>query len=156
MSVRGVFMKISKRIYTLDEMAMFAESIAQTLFPGFVLCLSGDLGAGKTTLTQFLGKAMGIKDTITSPTFTILKSYKNALVLHHIDAYRLEGTYEDFELEEAIYSDGVSVIEWYENIIGSIPDAYLSIDIDFVDDMTRELKIEGRGKYETIVKAISD
>lgn len=149
-------MQTTVTVYTLAEMQQFAERVAQTLFSGFVLCLSGDLGAGKTTFTQFLGKSMGINDSITSPTFTILKSYKNSLNLHHIDAYRLEGIGEDESLEEVIYSDGVSVIEWYEYLLGSLPEEYLSISIEIVDEFSRRLHIEGRGKYRTVVKALSD
>ncbi len=149
-------MKMTKTIYTLAEMEEFARAVAQTLFPGFVLCLSGDLGAGKTTFTQFLGKAMGINEVITSPTFTILKTYKSALDLHHIDAYRLEGVYQDESLEEVIFSHGVTVIEWYEHLLGSLPKDYLSIEIETRDSTTRVLHLEGRGKYGIIVNALSD
>ena len=77
-----------------------------------LIILTGDLGAGKTTFTQGLALGMGITKTVTSPTFTIMKIYKNKLPLYHIDAYRLEGISQDLGLEEMMDDDGVCVIEW--------------------------------------------
>lgn len=68
---------------------------------GDLILLNGDLGAGKTTLTQFIGKALGVKRTINSPTFNIIKSYKGTnLKLHHMDCYRLEDSEEDLGFDE--------------------------------------------------------
>ena len=73
-------------IHNLDEMKQFANVLVKNLKPGDLILLNGDLGAGKTTLTQFIGKALGVKRTINSPTFNIIKSYKgNELKLHHMD-----------------------------------------------------------------------
>ena len=154
MLVEVDFMVKTKKIYTLNEMETFAANVAQHLFPGFLLCLSGGLGAGKTTFTKFLGKAMGIEETITSPTFTIMNTYQSALDLHHIDAYRLTKLEDEYTLEDAIYSQGVTVIEWYENIVLGLPKDYLSIDIRFEQDQERTLVIKGRGVYEAVVKAL--
>ena len=151
---RGGFMVKTIKIVTLDDMETFATNIARHLFPGFLLCLSGDLGAGKTTFTKYLGKAMGIKETITSPTFTIMNTYESTLDLHHIDAYRLTKLEDEYTLEDAIYSQGVTVIEWYENIVLGLPKEYLSIEIRFEGNQERTLVIKGRGVYETIVKAL--
>ena len=144
------------KINNLNEMDNFAQEIAKHLFPGFVLCLAGDLGAGKTTFTQFLGKAMGINDSINSPTFTIMKNYdNNPLSLTHIDAYRLEGVFRDMELEEYIFGNRVCVIEWYAYIQDSLPEDFLAIHIAFINESERKLSIEGSGKYEQIAKDIS-
>ena len=143
-------------INNLEEMKEFAEGIGKTVFPGFLLCLEGDLGAGKTTFTKFFGKSMGVEDNINSPTFTILKIYDGDNTLYHMDVYRLMGIGMDFELEEYIYGDGVCVIEWYKNIIESIPEEKLGIDIEIIDENKRLLKIEGIGKYEEIVNKISN
>ena len=124
------------------------------LFPGFVLCLEGDLGAGKTTFTKYLGKGMGITDTITSPTFTILKIYENVLPLYHMDVYRLNGIGADYDLEEYIYRDGVCVIEWYQHISESLPEDKLIIEIDILGDTKRRLRVEGTGRYEDIIQAL--
>ena len=143
-------------INNLEEMKEFAEGIGKTVFPGFLLCLEGDLGAGKTTFTKFFGKSMGVEDNINSPTFTILKIYDGDNTLYHMDVYRLMGIGMDFELEEYIYGDGVCVIEWYKNIIESIPEEKLVIELEIIDLNKRLLKIEGFGKYEEIVKKISN
>ncbi len=143
-------------INNLKEMQSFAEKIGKEVFPGFLLCLEGDLGAGKTTFTKFFGAKIGISDVINSPTFTILKIYEGPLPLYHMDVYRLEGIGMDYELEEYIYGNGICVIEWYKNIIESIPKEKLVIEIKIIDLNKRLLKIEGTGKYEEIVKKISN
>jgi len=142
-------------VNNLEEMEQFAKTISEELFPGFVLCLEGDLGAGKTTFTKFLGKYMGIKDTINSPTFTILKIYENDLPLYHMDVYRLNGIGMDYELEEYIYGDGLCVIEWYKNINESIPDECFIMEIAIVDANKRKISLEGLGKYEKIIEKIN-
>ncbi len=143
-------------VNNLDEMKEFAEGIGKTVFPGFLLCLEGDLGAGKTTFTKYFVKSMGVVDNINSPNFTILKIYDGDNILYHMDVYRLMGIGMDFELEEYIYGDGVCVIEWYKNIIESIPEEKLVIEIEIIDLNKRLLKIEGFGKYEEIVNKISN
>ena len=86
---------------------------------GCVICLNGNLGAGKTHFTKGIAKALGIGDVITSPTFTIVNEYRSKGILFlHFDLYRLE-SYDDLEsigFEEYMDQDAVSVIEWSENI----------------------------------------
>lgn len=143
-------------INNIDEMNEFAKKVGKTLFPGYLLCLEGDLGAGKTTFTKFLGASMGITDMINSPTFTIMKIYEGEIDLNHMDVYRLNGIGIDYDLEEYIYGDGICVIEWYKHIIESLPEEKLVIEIKIIDEFKRLLKIEGSGKYEEIVKKISN
>jgi tRNA threonylcarbamoyladenosine biosynthesis protein TsaE len=143
-------------INNINEMKEFAMKVSSEVFPGFVLCLEGDLGAGKTTFTKYLGKGMGFTDNINSPTFTIMKIYEGDLELYHMDVYRLNGIGSDYDLEEYIYSDGVCVIEWYKNIINSIPEERLVIEIEIIGETKRLLKIEGTGVYEEIVKKIGN
>jgi tRNA threonylcarbamoyladenosine biosynthesis protein TsaE len=137
-------------------MEALARQLSERLFPGFVLCLEGDLGAGKTTFTQFLGKGMGITDTINSPTFNILKIYEGSLPLYHMDVYRLDGIGADYDLEDYIYGDGVCVIEWYHHILESLPDERLIIEIDILSDTARQLRMEANGVYEDILEALGD
>lgn len=141
-------------INNITEMKQFAENIGGLVFPGFLLCLEGDLGAGKTTFTKFLGAKMGITDMINSPTFTILKVYEGKIPLYHMDVYRLMGIGMDYDLEEFIYGEGVCVIEWYQNIIGSLPPEKLVIEMEIVDENKRLLKIEGVGIYEKVIEKI--
>ncbi len=86
------------------------------LAPGDVLLLQGELGAGKTALTQGIGAGMGIHGVINSPTFTILKAYAGSLTLYHFDLYRIEDPEEVYSLgfEDYFSGDGVCVVEWAE------------------------------------------
>ena len=108
-----------------------AESIAAVLRPGDVLGLDGDLGAGKTTFVRFLASALGVTTPVTSPTFTLANTYeapqwpaaatpaaRTRLLIHHIDAYRLEGDAdaEDLALAELFDSGGIVVVEWAERL----------------------------------------
>lgn len=102
---------------SLDVTNKIGKLIGEEAFEGEVITLSGDLGAGKTTLTKEIGKTIGIKEDINSPTFNILKCYfnKNDLDLYHIDAYRLEDVpreNKNIGLEEVIEGEGLAVIEW--------------------------------------------
>jgi tRNA threonylcarbamoyl adenosine modification protein YjeE len=121
-----------------------AQRIAGLLEGGEVLLLDGDLGAGKTTFTKGLAKALGIEDDVTSPTFTIMNVYESGrLKLNHLDMYRLEHEDDLYELgvEDAMDGDTVTVIEW--NKLTSLGDKVISIDIK-VDKKKRIFKI----KYE--------
>ncbi|XFA98443.1 tRNA (adenosine(37)-N6)-threonylcarbamoyltransferase complex ATPase subunit type 1 TsaE [Candidatus Izemoplasma sp. B36] len=144
-------------INTLEDTDKLAKIIASKLFPGFILGLTGDLGSGKTTFTKYLSKYMGIKDNLNSPTFTILKIYPNKkLNLYHMDVYRLENIGYDYELDDYIYGNGVSVIEWYQYITGMLPKELLKMSIQINDKGIREVTISGEGRYEEIVKDISN
>ncbi|MBN2876552.1 MAG: tRNA (adenosine(37)-N6)-threonylcarbamoyltransferase complex ATPase subunit type 1 TsaE [Bacilli bacterium] len=143
-------------IHSLDETKRFAEIISSHLVPGFIIGLTGDLGSGKTTFTKYLAKYMGISDTLNSPTFTILKVYPNEpLDLYHMDVYRLEGVGYDYELDDFIFGNGVSVIEWYTYIEDMLPKEFLKISIKVVDDQKREVIVIGEGRYEDVIKDIS-
>ena len=85
--------------------------------------MQGSLAAGKTTLTKGIAQALGVKDTITSPTFCIISEYEGKMPLYHMDVYRLEGA-EDFinlGIDDMLYGDGVCLIEWSEKIMSELP-----------------------------------
>ena len=110
-------LEISIKSDSLEVTNEIGKLIGEEAFVGEVITLSGDLGAGKTTLTKEIGKTIGVKEDINSPTFNILKCYfnKNGLNLYHIDGYRLEGVPKENKnigLEEVIEGDGLAVIEW--------------------------------------------
>lgn len=149
-------MEIKKFIKSLNNTDALAKIINENLFPGFILGLTGDLGSGKTTFTKYLSKHMGIKDNLNSPTFTILKIYENELALYHMDVYRLEDIGYDYELDDYIYGNGVSVIEWYQYIEEMLPKEMLEIEIKVIDEFNRELTIKGKGRYEEVVKNIDN
>lgn len=101
------------------------QEIADSLKPGDVLALIGDLGTGKTTLTKYIAKGLGIKEMITSPTFTIVSEYDSGrLPLYHFDVYRLEGAEDMFEtgIEEYFDKGGVCIVEWADMIAEILPD----------------------------------
>ena len=109
------------------------------LKPGMVLLLDGDLAAGKTTFTKGIGQALGIKRTINSPTFTIMKRYMvDENKLYHVDLYRLEDVNMDFDLEDYINSDGISVIEWPFKVKNLLPNTYLMVSFEDIGNDQRK------------------
>ena len=131
-------------INNIEDTKRLANIIASFVKVGDVVCLNGDLGAGKTTFTKFFAEAIGIKEIVNSPTFNIIKCYFNKNInLYHIDAYRLEDNNFDMGLDEYIYGDGVCVIEWGKFIKDIIPDSNLTLDIKRVDETKREVEISG-------------
>ena len=134
-------------IHSLEETRDFAQAMAKAIGSNnAILCLRGDLGAGKTTWTKALGKALGVKGTINSPTFTIMKSYKmgDGRSLHHIDAYRLEGLDQDLGFEE-LMDEGVVVVEWSDFLQNALPDDALVMTIENGDDENRLFSFEALG-----------
>ncbi|WP_340641481.1 tRNA (adenosine(37)-N6)-threonylcarbamoyltransferase complex ATPase subunit type 1 TsaE [Lactiplantibacillus plantarum] len=105
--------------------------LGQLVQPGDLILLDGDLGAGKTTFTKGLAKSLGISNNVKSPTFTLIREYRQGrLPLYHMDVYRLEdGGAEDLGLDEYFDGDGVSVVEWSQFIADLLPPTYLRIAI---------------------------
>lgn len=140
---------------SVEQTHQLGERIGKAAEGNMVLLLSGDLGAGKTTLTQGIAKGLGVKRNVTSPTFTILKIYRGRMPLYHIDAYRLEGVTQDLGFEELMEDDGLTVIEWSQFIPELIPDEYLSVSIRLKDEDQREFEFEALGeRYEKLLEAI--
>ncbi|MCO7128007.1 tRNA (adenosine(37)-N6)-threonylcarbamoyltransferase complex ATPase subunit type 1 TsaE [Sporolactobacillus shoreicorticis] len=128
-----------------EETMHFSERLAVFLKPGDVLTLSGDLGAGKTVFTKGLAKGLGIQEMVNSPTFTIVKEYQSGrLPLYHMDVYRISDE-EDIGLEDYFDQDGVTVIEWAENIPSWLPDDRLSITIERVNERERTITCKASG-----------
>jgi tRNA threonylcarbamoyladenosine biosynthesis protein TsaE len=142
------------RLNSESDTRTLAQDIASDIFPGMVIGLSGDLGSGKTTFTKYFAKAMGVNDSVNSPTFTLLKTYQGQLDLYHMDVYRLEGIGYDYELDDFIFGSGVSVIEWYTYIEEMLPKEMLTITFTLIDETKRDVVIEGSGSYEKIIQKI--
>ena len=132
--------------------------IAKHSFKGEVITLKGQLGAGKTTLSQGFASGLNIKGVINSPTFNIVKCYFDSLLpLYHIDAYRLEDLHQDLGLEEYIEGDGVCLIEWAEFIKEVIPDELLKIEIEILENEERVISITPIGnKYIELLKVVKE
>lgn len=130
--------------------------LGQLLNKGDVVCLIGDLGAGKTTITKSIAKALEVDDYITSPTFTIVNEYDGKYPLYHFDVYRISSSEDMYEIgfEEYLYGDGICIIEWANLIEDILPDEYINIELNYKDE-GREMIITTHGKrYENIIKEI--
>ena len=128
----------------------FGKRLASRLGPGSVIALSGGLGAGKTCLVKGIASALGLDETITSPTYTIINEYRlksrpDNCSLYHIDAYRLNGD-EDFASTgagECFSAGGITIIEWSERIPNSIPPDAISIEIEISGPQSRIFRLRG-------------
>jgi tRNA threonylcarbamoyladenosine biosynthesis protein TsaE len=127
--------------HSQDETMIFGRILGETLKPGSVIGLIGDLGAGKTCFIK--GLAYGInrisENEVTSPTFNILQEYEGRFPLYHFDAYRLSGVadLEAVGFEDYIYGDGISVIEWADRIIDALPGECLLVYIEMINEHSR-------------------
>jgi len=126
---------------------------------GDVVCLTGDLGAGKTTMTKAIAKALGVEEDVTSPTFTIVHEYLGRIPVYHFDVYRIRRLeeMEDLGYEEYFYGNGVCLVEWASEIESLVPEERLWIDIKRgVGDNRRILDIEGTSShFIQIIKELS-
>lgn len=131
--------------------------LGQLVTPKSVICLIGDLGAGKTTMTQSLAKSLEVDDYITSPTFTIVNEYEGRIPLYHFDVYRIGSSDEMYDIgfDEYIDGDGVCIIEWANLIEDILPNEYLYIEMNY-KETGREMILTPKGeKYEEIVKELT-
>ncbi len=135
-----------------DETIELGYKIGSLLKGGDTIILDGDLGAGKTTFTKGIGKALGVERVINSPTFTIVKAYKGKnIILNHLDLYRLDGVGDDFDLEEYFNSDTVCIVEWPYQAYDILPSKLMKINIKRLDDFKREIIIDGNNYYDGLV-----
>jgi len=120
------------------------------LQPGDVVCLIGDLGAGKTTFVQGLAAGWGSLDPVSSPTFVIVNLYRrlDKRLLYHLDAYRLSGPAEAIDLDlEAMLEAGSMVVEWADIIAEALPDERLRVNLHYVDEDQRDLVFSAYGSH---------
>jgi tRNA threonylcarbamoyladenosine biosynthesis protein TsaE len=139
-----------------EETISFGERLGHLLTKGDVILLDGDLSAGKTTLTKGIGKALGVKRVINSPTFTIVKEYSgDNIKLYHMDLYRLDSLGNDFDLYEYFESDGVCVVEWPYQVKELLPHSFLKIEIVRLSENERKITLIPNGKhYEEVVNKL--
>lgn len=148
--------ELKKITNSTEETHQLGNVIGLNVSENMVILLDGDLGAGKTTLTQGIAKGLGIKRNVTSPTFTIQKIYHGGKMnLYHIDAYRMEGIEQDLGFDEYFYDDGLTVIEWSQFMKYLIPEEYLMISIHLLENGVREFCFEAHGnQYENLLEDI--
>ena len=133
-----------------------AENIESEKFPGMVICLNGELGSGKTVFVKGFAKALGIQETITSPTFSLVKEYHDGeMPLFHMDVYRMEDSKENFGLDDYLNQEGICIIEWPEMIEEQLPEERLDVKIKVIDDDVRVFVFTPCGEqYEELCQAV--
>ncbi|MFJ6413974.1 tRNA (adenosine(37)-N6)-threonylcarbamoyltransferase complex ATPase subunit type 1 TsaE [Terribacillus saccharophilus] len=145
-----------KKMHTIEDTNSFGQKLAELLQPGDIITMEGDLGAGKTTLTKAIGAGLGVKRTINSPTFTIIKEYEGRLPLYHMDVYRLENSDEDIGFEEYFSGEGVSIVEWAQFIEDYLPKERLELTLKH-DGEARTILLQPIGeRYEKLCKELAE
>lgn len=130
--------------HSAEETILLGNKIGQKLKPGDIIAMQGTLAAGKTTITKGIAQALGIDDTITSPTFCLISEYYGKMPLYHMDVYRLDSI-EDFVnlgTDDMLYGDGVSIIEWSEKIMSELPKRTIVLKITPQEDNSRLIEID--------------
>lgn len=133
-----------------------AENIESEKIPNMVICLEGELGSGKTVFVKGFAHALGIKEQITSPTYTIIKEYEDGeSPLYHMDVYRLDGKTDGVGIEEYFKKNGITIIEWSDTIKDILPNERLEIKIKVIDENKRLIVITPHGSvYEELCEVI--
>lgn len=157
----GKTLWLAREVPTPDAMHQLASRVAELVRPGDLLVLSGDLGAGKTTFTQGLGRAMGVEGTITSPTFVLARTHPSrhdGPALVHVDAYRLGGPEEIDDLDlDASAEESVTVVEWGTGLAEQLSDSWLSVSIEVREARPIDpLGTKADGTHDAAEEALDD
>lgn len=146
----------------LQDTRHLADELVSRLYPGAVVCLVGDLGAGKTTLTQAICEALGVDAYVTSPTFALVNVYEGVLggaplEVYHFDVYRLESPLEleDIGFDDMIFGTGISIIEWADRVEALIPETALWVTLGFDASGQRYAEIGSDGFSASPVSPVS-
>jgi len=134
------------KVSNLSELPNAAKQILEEIKERKIIAFYGNMGAGKTTLITELCRALNVVDTISSPTFSLVNEYhtQNDEIIFHFDFYRIEKQEEvyDFGYEEYFYSENLCLIEWPELIENLLPEDYLTIKIEIIDNDSRLITVE--------------
>ena len=145
------------RSHSARETARIGSALGQYAEAGDVFLLSGELGAGKTCLTQGIAKGMDVDGYVRSPTFVLVSVHQGRLPLYHIDIYRLDEVAEvvDLGLEEYLAGDGVSVIEWASKALEVLPQPYMLVTLTYEGENERLIQLEAMGeRYESLLSQV--
>ncbi len=141
-----------------DETFALGKKVGRLVKPGMVICLSGEMGAGKTAITQGIVEGAGVEDYVTSPTYTIVNEYRGRIPIYHFDVFRIEDMEELYEIgfDEYLYGEGVVIIEWASYIKEILPQEYLWISIKKDKNFTNRIfTFTAEGKfYEDLIKEL--
>lgn len=151
--------RIILEVRTAAQTRKIGRLLGQLLEPGSVVALSGELGSGKTQFIKGLARGLGVNKRyqVSSPSFVLINEYPGKIPLYHLDLYRLlEGrALEEMGLEEYIYGNGVTAIEWAEKAASFLPPHHIWISLKWTGPNTRRLIISGMGKENVrLLKAI--
>ena len=137
-----------------EQTELLGKKLAELLRPGDVIAYYGDLGAGKTAFTRGLAAGLGIREAVTSPTYTIVNEYLSGrMPLFHFDMYRLSSSEELFDIgwEDYLARGGVCAVEWSENVADALTDAIsITIEKDLAQLDWRKIPIEGGARFEAL------
>lgn len=127
---------LTARTKSVDDTRALATEVAGLVRPGDLLLLAGDLGAGKTSFVQGFGRALGVEEPITSPTFVLVHAYEGLLPVTHVDVYRLEHLQElvDLGVAELLDGGGVTLIEWGDAVLPALPSDFLEVRLELGQD----------------------
>ena len=143
-----------------DDTKAIAAALAPLVRPRDLIVLAGEMGAGKTAFAQGLALGLGVDDPVTSPTFTLVRTYEGRLPVHHVDVYRLERLVEvhDLGLSELLDGDGAVVIEWGDVVTAALPVDYVEVLMSFaLSDDERSLVVRPVGHgWSTRFRAVED
>lgn len=145
------------------ETFAFGQKIGELVEPGELILLSGNLGVGKTIITQGICDGLNIEEDVTSPTYNLINEYEGDLTVYHMDLYRLENEEELYDLafEEYLDSDGIVIIEWPDIAYDLIPPEFIYIKINSISEKKREIIMEAEGDkavrlFERLEKYVSN
>ena len=128
---------------TLSSLDRLGTILGRMCIAGDIICLGGELGAGKTTLTQAIARGAGVdkREYVSSPTFAYMHEYKGVIPFYHMDFYRLGSSDDVLELglDEFFYQAGITVIEWPERAVQVIPQTHLLLQIEIIDQQQRKI-----------------
>lgn len=141
-------MNISKLLRNEEETLEFGRMIGKNMEEGILVCLNGDLGAGKTCLTKGIAQGLEIEEDVTSPTFILVEEYEGRLPLYHFDVYRIDDPEELYFIgfEEYLGKEAVVIIEWSSRIEEILPIERLDIDISRTGEDEREITLSAVGE----------
>ncbi len=142
------YLNISKLLRNEEETLEFGRMIGKNMEEGILVCLNGDLGAGKTCLTKGIAQGLEIEEDVTSPTFILVEEYEGRLPLYHFDVYRIDDPEELYFIgfEEYLGKEAVVIIEWSSRIEEILPIERLDIDISRTGEDEREITLSAVGE----------
>lgn len=137
---------LALRSTSADDTRAIGRALGGVVRPNDVIALTGDLGAGKTTLVQGLAPALGVEEPVTSPTFVLVREYAGRLPVYHVDVYRLERIQDvlDLGFDEMLESGGVTLIEWGDAVSAVLPGEHVRVELRAADG-EREIRISADG-----------